>query len=439
MLRNCIRWAVVWMVGLAGTAALAQTPVGTTFTYQGSLKESGSPAGGSFLMEFRLFDSLSGGAQVGTTVGPIPVVVADGLFTQALDFGAVPYSTGEARWLQITVDGTILTPRQPLTPTPFSLATRGIKVGADGRLAVGNAAPTSAQLTVERNNHDAVRIERAGVAPWSMGLTAGGLAFTNESVGLQRLLIAENGNIGVGTNSPSSPVSIRRDNDGRHLRFERTGLDSWWVGPGSSGGAVGLAFVSVSQAGEEALRLMLAQNGNVGIGANGSAKLTVAGLIHSTTGGIRFPDGTTQLTAQLVGPAPAHEWSGSQLRFQNPNGSWGAFVDLRGPQGPPGTSGVFASCTNAAVLICGTSSGGYNGPTLPPQASVDAHCAAICASGYASAESGSNSCTISIAPNVGCSANTVTGQFEECGPPGCGASPLCNYGRRFPVCCACIF
>jgi hypothetical protein len=37
--------------------------------------------------------------------------------------------------------------------------------------------------------------------------------------------------------------------------------------------------------------------GNVGIGVDPTSKLTVAGLIESTFGGFKFPDGTTQTTA----------------------------------------------------------------------------------------------------------------------------------------------
>ncbi len=39
------------------------------------------------------------------------------------------------------------------------------------------------------------------------------------------------------------------------------------------------------------------------------------------------------------GSAPAHEWDGSMLRFQNADGSWGEFVELRGPQGEQGLKG----------------------------------------------------------------------------------------------------
>lgn len=42
-----------------------------------------------------------------------------------------------------------------------------------------------------------------------------------------------------------------------------------------------------------------------------------------------------------VGP-PAHEWSGTELRFQNPDGSWGDYSDLQGPGAgdPPPTPEV---------------------------------------------------------------------------------------------------
>jgi len=51
-------------------------------------------------------------------------------------------------------------------------------------------------------------------------------------------------------------------------------------------------------------RMTIKNDGNVGIGtASPGQKLTVAGQIHSTTGGFRFPDGTTQTTAATGGAA----------------------------------------------------------------------------------------------------------------------------------------
>lgn len=60
----------------------------TAFSYQGSLNDSGNPANGSFQMRFRLFDALSGGTQIGTTLNDIPVTAASGVFSTKLDFGA---------------------------------------------------------------------------------------------------------------------------------------------------------------------------------------------------------------------------------------------------------------------------------------------------------------------------------------------------------------
>lgn len=39
------------------------------------------------------------------------------------------------------------------------------------------------------------------------------------------------------------------------------------------------------------------------------------------------------------GDKPAHQWSGTDLRFENPDGSWGDYVDLVGPQGEKGDMG----------------------------------------------------------------------------------------------------
>lgn len=41
-----------------------------------------------------------------------------------------------------------------------------------------------------------------------------------------------------------------------------------------------------------------------------------------------------------TGPMPAHEWRGTQLRFEKPDGTWGDFVELRGPKGARGDRGA---------------------------------------------------------------------------------------------------
>jgi hypothetical protein len=99
---------------------------GTAFTYQGRLNTNGVPYTGSAEFQFTLWDALSGGNAVATN-NPVAVIasVANGLFTATLDFGSSPFG-GPPRFLQIDARTTIgaftpLTPRQPLTPTPYAI------------------------------------------------------------------------------------------------------------------------------------------------------------------------------------------------------------------------------------------------------------------------------------------------------------------------------
>jgi hypothetical protein len=125
--------AAVWIRSLAlatlVTAVSASTlPAQTTsFTYQGKLNDGGSPANGTYDLQFRLFDALVGGNQVGSTVTRDDVTVLNGIFSLSLDFGAAAFP-GANRFLEIAVRPgastgafTSLTPLQPITSTPYSI------------------------------------------------------------------------------------------------------------------------------------------------------------------------------------------------------------------------------------------------------------------------------------------------------------------------------
>ncbi|MHC4697321.1 MAG: hypothetical protein ACYTFA_11310 [Planctomycetota bacterium] len=118
--------STIVMTLMAAAAALNAQPysVGTAFTYQGQLKQGGSPYSGTPQMIFDLYCDPAAGTLLGS-VGPLGVPVAEGLFTEQLDFGADVF-TGEARWLQITVKGTPLSPPQELTSAPDALALPGL-------------------------------------------------------------------------------------------------------------------------------------------------------------------------------------------------------------------------------------------------------------------------------------------------------------------------
>lgn len=112
--------------GDLGGAPMA--PVGTGFTYQGFLTQSGGPANGPWDFEFALFDDALVGIQIGSTatVGDLPV--AAGVFTASLNFGTAAFGGG-ARWLEIRVRPgasggaySTLAPRQAISPAPIALS-----------------------------------------------------------------------------------------------------------------------------------------------------------------------------------------------------------------------------------------------------------------------------------------------------------------------------
>jgi hypothetical protein len=110
-----------------GRQEVPQVDLGTAWTYQGRLSEGSGPANGSYDLRFILYDADSGGDQVGDTQTRGDVTVTAGLFTVDLDFGEGAFD-GDARWLEIAVrqgssvgDFTVLSPRQRVSPTPYSL------------------------------------------------------------------------------------------------------------------------------------------------------------------------------------------------------------------------------------------------------------------------------------------------------------------------------
>lgn len=72
----------------------------------------------------------------------------------------------------------------------------------------------------------------------------------------------------------------------------------------------------------------------------------------------------------LRGPMPDHEWDDTRLRFEEPDGDWGPYVDLRGPKGDPGSPGpAGARGNNGAPGAPGPQ--GPQGPKGDPGAGAD--------------------------------------------------------------------
>ena len=124
--RSLARWLglIAFLSTILQLSTFAQ---GTAFTYQGRLNDGNTPANGNYDMQFYLRNAASGGGPVGNTNTVAPVPASNGLFTVTLDFGPGIF-TGSPLWLEVGVrtNGSVaayttLSPRQPLTPSPYAL------------------------------------------------------------------------------------------------------------------------------------------------------------------------------------------------------------------------------------------------------------------------------------------------------------------------------
>jgi hypothetical protein len=218
---------VLFLLAASTSAGFAQT---TAFNYQGRLTDTGTPANGTYDLQFALFDSLAGGAQVGSTQTVSSVSVNAGIFSVTLDFGASAFS-GANRWLDIharltgTATFTTLAPRQPITATPY--AVRSLNASSADTVTV-NGVPSGSGNYIQNGITPQVgaNLNISGNGTIGGDLTVNGSlaintvnAQTQFSLGGQRILSA------AGTNNLFGGIGAGQSNT--------TGFDNDFFGQGA--------------------------------------------------------------------------------------------------------------------------------------------------------------------------------------------------------------
>lgn len=240
MRRHLLAFAAV-AGSVLGSVAHAQT-MSNAFTYQGQLRDGAALADGQYEFAFYLYAGQTGGsalANVGSGANPVTLTVTGGQFSTTLDFGSVHFD-GSDRWLEVAVRRAgspfmLPLPRQRLTATPYSLrsafstATRGISVDASGRVTSGPSATayrfgissTSQGELLELNSSNTtytimtLNNTSAGGRPWALVSTggdypsgAGDLVFRDIATAQDRLVLGADGNVGVGTRTPTAKLDV---------------------------------------------------------------------------------------------------------------------------------------------------------------------------------------------------------------------------------------
>jgi hypothetical protein len=128
---------ILFSLGVSAQEAPPNQPeaitLASSFNYQGYIERNGVPVTATCDFEFRLYDDLAAGAQIGSPLAKNAVPVSGGIFNVQLNFGAAAFA-GEDRYLAVAVrcpsgitSYDALTPRQPITPVPYAIALYGLR------------------------------------------------------------------------------------------------------------------------------------------------------------------------------------------------------------------------------------------------------------------------------------------------------------------------
>ena len=248
---------------------------------------------------FMLYVASTGGSPIATD-GPRSIQPdISGAFSILLNFDS-SYFNGNERYLEVQVESQTLSPRQKITAVPYAyyaITAESLSVGGAGNYVLKTGDTMNGTLTIEGADllvNGNVGIGTAEPGTYKLKVEGTVKATTFEGDGSQL------------TNLPAGGITRETDTldsilaRGNITTREVTlgGLATIEANTGNIRTA-GKLTVSGAATSEFAGPIILAKtSGSVGIGtAEAGQKLTVAGTIESTLGGIKFPNGSIQTAA----------------------------------------------------------------------------------------------------------------------------------------------
>ncbi len=271
------------LFALAALPAFGQMLQGTAFTYQGLLSQDGTPLNGNADLTFALFDAASGGNQVGPTLqftaaNGNPLAVSNGVFDATLDFGALAFDgvTTDQRFLEVTVNGSLLAPRTPIQNAPYALQSQTAELAytvTNGSIGAAQIDASQVQRRVAGTCVSGSSISSVNQDGTVMCQSAGSGTITGVSAG--------SGLSGGGT---SGNVTLSADTNFVQKRVSGT------CASGSAVRTVGAdGTVTCQSAGMGTITGVTAGTGLTGGGTSGSVTLAVATPL-ALSGSAVYPD-----------------------------------------------------------------------------------------------------------------------------------------------------
>jgi hypothetical protein len=291
-------------------------------SYQGVLTDTtGNPKpDGDYLMSFRLYDVPSGGTALWSELNK-KIPVRRGLFSTRLGelsilIPAVQFD--RPLWLGIQVGGNEeLLPRIPLTTVGYSFhsvkaETAAVAMNAardttwytskanvyrlSGNVGIGTSAPLSKLTVVDDNSAEyGLRVEKIASGGNSQAVSGINTATPADGYASHGGFFQASSNAGLGNKFGVRGQALGTGNDNFGGYFAADGATNNYGVYAVSNSSTGFAGLFNGNVGIFV--------GNLGVGLPGIAteRLQVGGVVHSTSGGFKFPDGSVQTTASTGG------------------------------------------------------------------------------------------------------------------------------------------